>query len=124
MVEYLNATFAALADPTRRDILARLALSDATVGDLAAPYDMSLNATSKHLRVLENAGLVTRRVEGRVHHISLNAGPLRTASEWLDIYRAFWENRLDALEHFLARKKGAAHGARRPHHPKNRRHPR
>jgi DNA-binding transcriptional ArsR family regulator len=124
MVEYLDATFAALADPTRRDILARLALGDATVGDIAAPYDMSLNATSKHLRVLENAGLVTRRVEGRVHRISLNPEPLRTASEWLEIYRAFWENRLDALEQFLARKKGAAHGARRPHHPKNRRHPR
>lgn len=124
MVDYLDATFAALADPTRRDILARLAAGDSTVGEIAAPYDMSLNAASKHLMVLEKAGLVTRRIEGRVHHISLNAEPLRTAAEWLDFYRAFWEERLDALEQFLARKKGAGHGARRPHQPKNRRHPR
>ena len=124
MVEYLDMTFAALADPTRRDMLARLAVGDSTVGDLAAPYAMSLNAASKHLMVLEKAGLVTRRIEGRVHHISLDAEPLRSAAEWLDIYRAFWEQRLDALEDFLARKKGAGHAARRAHQPKNRRHSR
>jgi DNA-binding transcriptional ArsR family regulator len=124
MVDYLDATFAALADPTRRDILARLALGESTVSDIAAPYRMSLNATSKHLKVLEKAGLVTRRIEGRVHHISLNPEPLRTAAEWLDHYRAYWEQRLDALEEFLARKKGARHDARGPHHPTNRRHAR
>jgi DNA-binding transcriptional ArsR family regulator len=122
MVEYLDVTFSALSDPTRRDILARLALGESTVGDIAAPYRMSLNATSKHLKVLENARLVIRRVEGRVHYIRLNPEPLRTASEWLDRYRAFWEHRLDALEEFLARKRGAQHGARDPHHQANRRH--
>lgn len=124
MVEYLDTTFAALSDPTRRDILARLALSASTVSEIAAPYDISLNAVSKHLMVLENAGLVSRRVEGRVHHLQLNPRPLRTAAEWLEIYRAFWEERLDALEQFLARKKGLHHGRRAPHHPKHRRNPR
>jgi DNA-binding transcriptional ArsR family regulator len=124
MVEYLDTTFAALSDPTRRDILTRLARGEATVSDIAAPYDVSLNAVSKHLMVLENAGLVKRRIEGRVHRIGLNPEPLRTASEWLEFYRAFWEGRLDALEKFLTRKKGAPHGARGPHHPKNRRHTR
>jgi DNA-binding transcriptional ArsR family regulator len=124
MVERLDTTFAALADPTRRHILGRLALGESTVSDIAAPYAVSLNAVSKHLMVLENAGLVRRRIEGRVHRIGLNPEPLRTASDWLEVYRAFWEQRLDALEKFLARKKGAPHGARGPHHPKNRRHPR
>ena len=124
MVEYLDTTFAALSHHTRRDILARLSLGESTVGDIAAAYDVSLNAVSKHLKVLENAGLVTRRVEGRVHHIGLEPEPLRTASEWIEFYRGFWEERLDALDEFLARKKGAQRGARHPHHPKNRGHPR
>jgi DNA-binding transcriptional ArsR family regulator len=127
MVEYLDATFAALSHATRRDILARLALGESTVGDLAAPYAMSLNAVSKHLMVLEEAGLVTRRIEGRVHHIRLNPEPLGTASEWLQLYRAFWEERLDALDRFLSRKtrtKGAHHAARSPHHPATRGHAR
>lgn len=120
MVEYLDATFSALSHATRRDILARLSLGESTVSDLAAPYDMSLNSVSKHLMILEQAGLVTRRIEGRVHHISLNPEPLHTASEWLQLYRAFWEERLDALAEFLSRKKGAHHAARGPHHPTTR----
>jgi len=124
MVDPQDATFAALSHTTRRDILSRLALGESTVSDIADAYDMSLNAVSKHLMVLENAGLVTRRIEWRAHYISLNPEPLRNISEWLDLYRAFWEERLDALEHFLARRKGARHGARNPHHPKTRRHSR
>jgi DNA-binding transcriptional ArsR family regulator len=120
----LHATFGALSHATRRDILGRLALGESTVGALAAPYDVSLNSVSKHLVVLENAGLVTRRIEGRVHHIGLDPEPLRGASEWLHLYRAFWEERLDALDQFLARRKGSHHGARSPLEPKARRHPR
>ncbi|MGH8529783.1 MAG: ArsR/SmtB family transcription factor [Nevskiales bacterium] len=110
MVDLNSTTFAALAHPTRRDVLARLALGEATVGDIADAYDMSLNAVSKHLKVLEKAKLVRRRIEWRVHYISLNPEPLRTAAEWLDFYRGFWERRLDALEQFLAHKKGVRHG--------------
>lgn len=124
MVDSRDTTFAALSHATRRDILSRLALGESTVSDIADAYDMSLNAVSKHLMVLENAGLVRRRIEWRAHYISLNPEPLRTVSEWLDLYRAFWEERLDALEQFLARKKGARHGARNPHRSKTRRHSR
>lgn len=125
MVEYLDQTFAALSDATRRDILSRLALGDATVTGLAEPYEISLNAVSKHLIVLENAGLISRSVEGRVHRISLNPGPLRDTSEWLELYRGFWEERLDALEQFLlARKKGRKHAARHQDHKKTPRHSR
>jgi DNA-binding transcriptional ArsR family regulator len=124
MVESHDATFAALSHATRRDIIARLALGESTVSDIADAYDMSLNAVSKHVMVLENAGLVTRRIEWRAHYISLDPEPLRSIAEWLDLYRAFWEARLDALEQFLARKKGARHGARNPHQPKTRRHSR
>ena len=94
------------------------------LAEIAAPYEVSLNAVSKHLMVLENAGLVTRRIEGRTHHLTLNPEPLRTAAQWLEIYRAFWEERLDALEDFIARKKGMERARRTSHHPKNRRHPR
>jgi DNA-binding transcriptional ArsR family regulator len=124
MGEYLDTTFAALSHATRRDILARLTLGESTVGDIAAPYQVSLNTISKHLTVLEQAGLVTRRIEGRVHHLRLNPEPLGTASEWLQLYRSFWEQRLDALDDFLsrkARKKGTSHGTRSPHHAKARR---
>ena len=121
MVEYLDVTFAALSDATRRDILARLARGEASVGDIAAPYDMSLNAVSKHLMTLESARLVTRRIEGRVHYLRLNPAPLREASDWLAFYQAFWQSRLDALESFLARKKGAPHGARTAPRPADRR---
>jgi DNA-binding transcriptional ArsR family regulator len=107
MVEYqLDTVFAALADPTRRAILARLARGDAPrVTELAAPMPMSLNAVSKHLRVLEEAGLVRRTVAGREHRLALDAVPLRTAADYVEQYRAFWEERLDALERFLLGRK-------------------
>jgi DNA-binding transcriptional ArsR family regulator len=111
MVEYrsdrLDRTLAAIADPTRRAILARLALGNARVTDLAEPFAMSLNAVSKHLRVLESAGLLRREVRGREHRLSLDAKPLREASQWLAAYQHFWEQRLDALAHFLERRKTA-----------------
>lgn len=93
----LNHTFAALAHPTRRSLLERLATGEATVTELAAPYSISLAAVSKHLQVLEQAGLVKRRVEGRVHHLSLRARPMHEATRWLVQYRRFWNLSLDAL---------------------------
>jgi DNA-binding transcriptional ArsR family regulator len=103
--EHLGRTFTALSDQTRRDILNRLALGASSVTELAEPYEMSLNAVSKHLKVLEQAGLVSRTVEGRVHRLALNAAPLRDAEEWVARYRSFWEARLDALDQFLIAKK-------------------
>ncbi len=100
----LDRTLAAIADPTRRAILAQLALGEARVTDLAEPYDLSLNAVSKHLRVLERAGLLRREVRGREHLLSLEARPLREAAKWITAYQAFWEHRLDALDAFLRRK--------------------
>lgn len=97
----LDSVFSALADPTRRRILEQLARGDASVMDLAEPYDMSLPAVSKHLRVLEGAGLVVRERDGRLHIMSLNGKPLKNAAAWLERYRAFWEGRFDALETFL-----------------------
>ncbi len=99
--QYLDQTYAALADPTRRAILMRLAQGEARVTEIAEPFAMSLNAVSKHVRVLERAGLVRRRVEGRDHYLALDAEPLQAASAWIDTYRQFWEERLDALESFL-----------------------
>jgi DNA-binding transcriptional ArsR family regulator len=109
MVDQYDSTFAALAHPTRRDILSRLRRGESTVSDIADAYDMSLNAVSKHLMVLEKARLIRRRIEWRVHYISLNPQPLQAAAGWLETYRAFWEQRLDALEQFLVRKKGKPH---------------
>jgi DNA-binding transcriptional ArsR family regulator len=105
MVNYsgaLDATFAALADPTRRAILARLAEKpEASVGDLARPFAMSLPAISKHLTVLEQAGLLARRRDGRVRHCRLVGEPMRAASDWIARYRDFWEGRLDSLQRYL-----------------------
>ncbi|HEY4281592.1 MAG TPA: metalloregulator ArsR/SmtB family transcription factor [Chthoniobacterales bacterium] len=105
MVKYssaaLDRTFAALADPTRRRILSHLARGNQRVTDLARPYDMSLPAISKHLRVLEKAGLLRRRRYGRVHEIKLEARPLKNAAEWVEKYRAFWEDSLDRLAEYL-----------------------
>jgi DNA-binding transcriptional ArsR family regulator len=97
----LNAVFRALGDPTRRVMLRRLAAGERTVGELADPFPMSLAAASKHVQVLERAGLVRRRIEGRVHHCRLDAGRLSEAEEWLSYYRRFWTGRLDALEELL-----------------------
>ena len=102
----LDATFAALGDPTRRAILARLQDSDARVTDLAGEFPISLNSVSKHIRMLERAGLLRRSIRGREHLLSLNAEPLAEAAAWMEHYRRFWEARLGALEAYvLARKK-------------------
>ncbi len=103
MVNYssLDRTFAALADPTRRAILSRLALGEANVSELAEPFPISLPAISKHLRVLEEAGLLARRKEGRTHHCNLRPEPLGDAVEWIEEARRFWDDRLDALAEFL-----------------------
>ena len=97
----LSATFAALADPTRRAILARLAMGEASVTELAEPFEMSLPAISKHLKVLERAGLVTRGREAQWRPCRLDPAPLRGAAEWLEHYRRFWEASLDRLELYL-----------------------
>src|SRR5215467_5439399 len=97
----LDLTFGALADPTRRAILARLALGEATVGDLAEPFRVSRPAISKHLRVLERAGLVRREREGRVSRCELDANAMREAAEWIEQYRAFWTNRLGDLKRYI-----------------------
>jgi DNA-binding transcriptional ArsR family regulator len=97
----LNETFAALADPTRRAILARLARGEAAVGDLARPFDISLPAVSRHLRVLERARLIERRVDAQRRVCRLRAQPLRVAANWIDRYRSFWEERLDDLAALL-----------------------
>ncbi len=99
--ESLNAIFSALADPTRRAILDRLARGEARVTELADPHDMSLPAVSKHLKVLEDAGLILREKDGRIHRMNLNSKALKDAAAWLERYRAFWEGRFDALERFL-----------------------
>jgi DNA-binding transcriptional ArsR family regulator len=97
----LDRTFAALSDPTRRRILERLAEGDCCVTDLAKPHRMSLPAVSKHLRVLERAGLIRRRRFGRVHQLKLEAKPMKNAQRWLEDYRRFWESSLDRLENYL-----------------------
>jgi DNA-binding transcriptional ArsR family regulator len=98
----LSRTFAALADPTRRAILARLAHGEASVGDLAAPFAMSLPAVSKHLQVLERAGLVSRGREAQWRPATLRADPLEHASDWIEGYRHFWESSFDQLAGHLA----------------------
>ncbi len=97
----LSAVFSALADPTRRRILERLKKGEATVGELAEPLEMSWPAVTKHLRILENSGLLDRRVEGRTHHMALNAAPMAQASKWLEEHRQFWEKSLDGLAAYL-----------------------
>lgn len=105
MVKYpskvLTNIFAALADPTRRRIMEHLAHGDQCVTDLAKPHSMSLPAVSKHLRVLEDAGLVRRQRRGRVHQLKLEAAPMKAASEWIEEYRRFWDGSLDALADYL-----------------------
>lgn len=105
MVEHrskvLDRTFGALADPTRRRILAQLAEGDGTVTGLAGPHRMSLAAVSKHLIVLEKAGLVKRKRQGRVHSLKLETRPMQEARAWIDKYRKFWEGNLDQFEKYL-----------------------
>jgi DNA-binding transcriptional ArsR family regulator len=99
----LDAVFHALADRTRRALVNRLAEGPAKITDLARPFSMSLPAVSKHLRVLEQAHLVRRSIDGRIHHCSLGPKPLKDADGWLERYRAYWEGSLDSLASYLER---------------------
>ena len=105
MSKSLNRVFFALSDPTRRAILARVAEGEVTVTALAAPFAMSLVAVSKHIRVLEQAGLLKRTKQGREHRLRFVAEPLRDAAEWLDTYQAFWTRQLDRLAEHLEQDK-------------------
>jgi DNA-binding transcriptional ArsR family regulator len=102
-LDRLSATLHALADPTRRAILARLAMGETAVGELAQPFDMTLPAISKHLKVLERAGLIARGREAQRRPCRLEAEPLREVLEWVADYREFWDQRLDRLEAYLTR---------------------
>lgn len=104
----LDQVYAALADPTRRQILGVLADGETNVGNLAERFPITLNGVSKHVKVLERAGLVERTVQGREHRLRLNAEPLREAAMWLEHYRTFWDNRLAALEAYLLKQEGGA----------------
>lgn len=99
--EQLDHTFFALSDPTRRAILAQLAKGSVKVTSVAEQFDISLPAVSKHLKILEKAGLLKREKDGRIHRLSLIHGPLQEADEWLEYYRRFWQTRLDALADYL-----------------------
>ena len=120
--ERLDATFAALADPTRRAILARLARGEASVTELAHPFDMSLPAISKHLKVLERAGLISRGRDAQSRPCRIAAAPLRDAADWIGRYRRFWEESFDRLDDYLAELQG--HKQKEPRHeppPRDRR---
>jgi DNA-binding transcriptional ArsR family regulator len=113
----LSQTFSALADPTRRAILARLASGAATVGELAEPFEMSLPAVSRHLKVLTDAGLIERHVDAQWRRCELRGEGMRAAADWIEYYRRFWETQFDRLDAFLKRtnpnkpaKKGKPHG--------------
>lgn len=108
-VDPLSATFAALAHPARRAILARLAEGDATVNDLAAPFDMSLPAVSRHIKVLEDAGLISRRKSAQFRHCTLNPTALQSIASWADQYRPVWEARFDAMDSILKTMKDKDH---------------
>ena len=101
VVDSLTATMSALADPTRRSILGRLADGPATVGELAAPFPMSQQAVSKHLRILERAALVEKHRDGRRHVCALRAAPFREAADWMERYRRMWEQQMDRLDDYL-----------------------
>ena len=116
MQDQLSSTFAALADPTRRAILARLALGETSVTELAEPFEMSMPAVSKHLKVLERAGLIARGREAQWRPCRLDAGPLKEAASWIEEYRRFWEQSLDRLDKYLremsaVKKKSKANGS-------------
>lgn len=112
----LDQVYGAIADPTRREILEILAKGESNVGALAERFPISLNGVSKHVKVLERAGLVERAVRGREHRLRLNAEPLREAAMWLEHYRTFWDARLAALESFLLEKERG--GSKRGQHPR------
>src|SRR6266700_8271371 len=111
--EGLSTTFAALADPTRRAILSRLLLGECSVGELAEPFAMSMPAVSKHLRVLERAGLIEQRRDAQWRRCRIKAGPLKEVSDWTERYRQIWEERLDRLDEYvqqLKTKENKSHG--------------
>src|SRR6266545_4707382 len=110
VADRLDRTFSALADPTRRAILARLAAGEASVTELAEPFEMSLPAVSKHLKVLERAGLIARGRERQWRPARLEAGPLRDVSEWIEGYRRFWEESYDRLDGYLEELQGRGKG--------------
>ena len=114
--EVLNATFAALADPTRRAILARLASGEASVTELAEPFEMSLPAVSKHLKVLERTGLIARGRDAQWRPCRLEAGPLRDVSDWVEHYRRFWEQSFDRLDVYLKQLQAQEKKDARKHH--------
>ncbi len=114
----LDATFAALADPTRRSILARLGKGAATVGELADPFDMSLPAISKHIKVLESAGLISRTRSGRNYHCRLRGDSMKEAAEWIAAYRDFWDRNLRALDEYLQENYGPARTASKKKSPR------
>jgi DNA-binding transcriptional ArsR family regulator len=122
MVEFdsprLDTVFQALSDPTRRGMLARLALGEKTVSELAEPFAMSFAGASKHVKVLEEAGLIRREVRGRTHVCTLEPGPLASANEWLRHYERFWTGRLDALERLLREDDARKAEARKNRSPK------
>ena len=115
--DHLSGVFGAIADPTRRAMLEMLSRRPATISEIARPFPVSFNAVSKHVMVLERAGLIERKVQGRQHVCRLRPRPLRQANAWLEHYRQFWEVRFDALEKYVAAKakerRGQAHGKTR-----------
>jgi DNA-binding transcriptional ArsR family regulator len=119
----LDDTLIALADETRRSILQRLAEGEARVTEVAAPFDISLNSVSKHIRILERAGLVRRRVAGRDHFLSLDPAPLNAAAQWMQRQREFWSRRLDVLEAALRAEDAIAAARNRSSKPRSRKKP-
>lgn len=120
MLDHLSTTFAALADPTRRAILARLSLGETSVTELAEPFRMSMPAVSKHLKVLERAGLISRGREAQWRPCRLHAAPLKDAAGWLEEYRRFWSVHIDALERHLDRMERSARKQQTPTKTKKR----
>jgi len=114
--DHLSATFSALADPTRRAILARLASGETSVTELAQPFEMSLPAVTKHLKVLQRAGLITQSRQAQWRPCRLEAKPLKRAADWVEQYRRFWEQNLDNLEEYLRelQKQEKKHGRKKP----------
>jgi DNA-binding transcriptional ArsR family regulator len=117
--DHLSSTFAALADPTRRAILARLALGETSVSELAEPFAMSLPAVSKHLKVLERAGLITRGRDAQMRPCKIEAKALKEADDWLEKYRRLWEQRLDRLDDYLRTLQVDEAMEKKPKNPKN-----
>jgi DNA-binding transcriptional ArsR family regulator len=120
MPDHLTATFGALADPTRRAILSRLASGEASVTELAAPFDMSMPAISKHLKVLERAGLIARGREAQWRPCRLQAAPLQDVAGWVEHYRKFWEQSFDRLDDYLRELKKREHKKKEKNHGRKR----